>query len=317
MNLHVIWSTVARIVPALALLAVADAAQASGENLPHVFTFAAGYRIDAPSPRNFVEYGVIGKCGNDWCMSVERYDSAKLLGRVPTRYTHEMHAPYGAASCFNGPITRPRFDVVQAEKVTLRQDDDGVSVSAGKYRYRWAADAAAANGYKLVDVSVQGTRLEQGVGFAFSSDHALAGDIAEEQIDAKYKGEIYAKTALSGVAGDWEFKPSIIDFRRFKLTENGAVLALTEPGLPAVVKKYGGPMWVQNSIILKRENKSLAPLVQEYGHDFNRDGCFNESGHNKLMLPVGDENVSAIVYIEYTADNERGFPMISVGRYYR
>jgi hypothetical protein len=78
-------------------------------------------------------------------------------------------------------------------------------------------------------------------------------------------------------------------------------------------------MWVQNSIVLARERGAIAPLIQEYGHDFNRDGCFNEPGHNKMMLPIPDENggVQALIYIEYTSDFLRKFPMMSVGRYYR
>jgi hypothetical protein len=300
-----------------ALFCASAAAAAENDKLPNLFTFAAGYRIDAPSPRNFVEYGVIGKCGNEWCMSVERYDSSKLLSRVPTKYLHEMDAPYGGAGCLNGPVSRVRFDVVEAEKAQVRQDADGISVETKNFHYRWSIDATASNGYKLVEAVAGGVRLEQVVGFAFASGHALSGDISPTQLAWKYKGEIYAKTAFTGVAGEWDFKPSIIDFRRFRSTENGAILSLTEPGMPAIVKKYGGPMWVHHSIVLSRARKSIAPLIEEYGHDFNRDGCFNESGHNKLMLPVGDENVTALVYIEYTADNERGFPMMSVGRYYR
>lgn len=309
------------VIPALALLLSAGTEAARSDDLPNVLTFAAGYRLDSPSPRNFVEYGVIRKCGDTWCMNVERYDSAKLLPRAPTKYIHEMNAPYGGTKCLNGPISRPSKDVVEEETPRINREPDGISVETRNFRYRWAADASAPGGYKLVGIAQRagGTQLEQTVGFAFASDSPVEENIMPVQVAWKYKGEIYAKTMFTGVSGEWAFKPSIIDFRRFRITENGSVLALTEPGQPAVVKKYGGPMWVHNSIILARQRGVIAPVLEEYGHDFNRDGCFNESGHNKMMLPVagGDSSVRAFVYIEYTADIERGFPMMSVGRYYR
>lgn len=78
-------------------------------------------------------------------------------------------------------------------------------------------------------------------------------------------------------------------------------------------------MWVHSTVVLTRPDETIAPLVQEYGHDFDMDGCFNEQGHNKFMLPVSDSagQVTALVYVEYTSDLKRGFPMLSVGRYHR
>lgn len=286
-----------------------------------VFTFAAGYRVETPTPRNFVEYGVIRKCGTSWCVNIEKYDSAKLLPRVPTKYIHEMNAPYGNHSCSNGPVSRVAKDVIEEGKTQLRVDRDGIYFQIKDYRYHWIVDEKATNGYTLAEITV-GTinkSLEQTVGFAFSSDSEFVGDLLPEQVNQKYRGEIYAKTAFTKVDGPWDFKPSIIDFRSFKVIDDGAVLSQTEPGQPAIVKKYGGPMWQQNSIILTRGREVIAPVIQEYGHDFNRDGCFNEQGHNKMLLPVlgADGSVQDFVYIEYTSDFERNFPMMSVGRYYR
>jgi hypothetical protein len=47
-------------------------------------------------------------------------------------------------------------------------------------------------------------------------------------------------------------------------------------------------------------------------------GCFDEFGHNKLLLPVLHGGaVSAFVFIEYSPDTRDGVPMISVGRYFK
>jgi hypothetical protein len=310
-----------QVITIFCLTSAATSCAAQSEKEPEVFTFATGYRVETPTPRNFVEYGVVRKCGTSWCANVEKYDSAKLLPRVPTKYVHKMETPYGDHACVNGPISRVAKDVIENGKTQLRVDGNGISFQIKDFRYHWIADEKVQNGYTLAEITVTTTNkpLEQSVGFAFSSDTELVGDVLPEQVIRKYRGEIYAKTAFTRVDGQWELKPSIIDLRLFNVVDDGAVLSLTEPGLPAVVKKYGGPMWVQNSIVLKRNSDVISPLIQEYGHDFNRDGCFNESGHNKMMLPVADadKSVRALIYVEYTSDYERKFPMMSVGRYYR
>jgi hypothetical protein len=93
----------------------------------------------------------------------------------------------------------------------------------------------------------------------------------------------------------------------------------TQRGREDVIRKYGKEMWQEKGFILTRGNELLSPLIEEYGHDFNMNGCFDEPGHNKLLLPVSDDNAfaRAFVYIEYTPNYKSGFPMISVGRYYR
>lgn len=287
--------------------------------LPAVFTFSAGYKIDVPVPENVVELGVVKKCGGDaWCMDIIRYDSAKLLPRVPTRYMHALRAPYGDMMCSDGPVTTVQGASHTGIKVVLEKSRDGFSVAWSDFRYRWVADPKARDGYTLAEVSYKRNGpLEQAVGFGFSSNDELKGSLTKSQLAYYYKGEIYHKTAFTQVKGQWSYAPSSFDFRPYQEAQNGDVLIRSLAGDAAIVKKYGKPMWVQSSIVLARRAQAISPLVQEYGHDFNMDGCFNESGHNKLMLPIGEGSVAALVYIEYTSDVERGFPMLSVGRYYR
>jgi hypothetical protein len=285
--------------------------------LPTVFTFSAGYKIDAPVPENVVALGVVKKCGREWCLYINRYDSAKMLPRVPTRYMHAMQAPYGGTNCSNGPIMTIKGTSDTGLKVELQPTQDGFSMSWADFRYRWTADSKAKDGYTLVEVSYKKAVLEQGVGFGFSSSEERKGKLAKNYLAYYYKGEIYHKTALTRVDGPWSYAPSSFDFRPYQEGDSSEVLLRSLPGDASVVKKYGKPMWVDSSIVLARGTEAIAPLVQEYGHDFNMDGCFNEFGHNKLMLPIGKEDITALIYVEYTPDKERGFPMISVGRYYR
>jgi hypothetical protein len=286
--------------------------------LPAVFTFSAGYKTDAPEPENVVELGVIKKCGKDaWCLDLDRYDSAKMLPRVPTRYFHNMHAPYGNGTCLNGPVMTYKGTIDAGIKVAFQPTADGFSVAWGDFRYRWVADPKVRDGYTVAEISYKQAPLEQAVGFAFASDREIRGDLTKADLAYYYKGEIYHKTALTRVDGAWSYSGSSFDFRPYDEADNGKLLLRTLPGDASVVKKYGKPMWVQSSIVLARGGNSLAPIIQEYGHDFTMDGCFNEFGHNKMMLPAGRDGVTALIYVEYTPDKERGFPMLSVGRYYR
>lgn len=301
-----------------ASLFTVSASAASTPALPKVFTFAAGYEVEGTAPHNIVQLGVIKGCGSKRCVFTERFDTAKMLPRVHTRYMHAMHAPYGGTSCFDDPVSTVEGDRTEERNVKLDVEDDGFSFTADGLRYRWVADAAAPAGYKLSAITQpNGDAVPQAVGFGFGSDNEIKGKITREQVAALYKGQIYHKTALSRATGDWAYAQSSIDFRVYQEADGGNVLLRSLAGDAAIVKKYGQPMWVQSSIVLARGADTIAPLVQEYGHDFNMDGCFNESGHNKLMLPVGGDTVSALLYIEYTSDYQRGFPMISVGRYYR
>jgi hypothetical protein len=230
-----------------------------------------------------------------------------------------MSTPYRTLSCVNGPINTVSPSQTKNIKISLHQENGKTTISDGKLIYHWKNDIAK-NGYILTDIQSMsdGTFLSQAVGFAFKSDHVSMGNIKREQIDSFYNGQIYHKTALTGAAGDWEFSQSSIDFRKFQSKRDGQILSNSQAGDPRVIQKYGKPMWVQNSVILTRAMDNLSPLVQEYGHDFNMDGCFNESGHNKLILPIeNEEKIDSFLYIEYTSDYQRGFPMLSVGRYYR
>jgi hypothetical protein len=293
---------------------------AEQSRLPEVLTFAVGYRIDSPTPRNIVEYGVVKACGNALCLTRQQFDSSKMLPLVPTKHHHHMQAPYGQGACTNGPVMTVEPDTMDSGTVKVYRNADVLVVEAKNFRYRWAPDSQVKAGYRLQEASLPtGGALAQGVGFAFSSDKQIEGDLKKADINVRYNGEIFHKSALTKASGEWEFSPSSIDYRKFDEAESGEVLVQSIPGMESVVKKYGKPMWVDRTVVLQRSAGTISPVIEEYGHDFNMDGCFNESGHNKMMLPVGesDGSVRAFVYIEYTSDNMRGFPMLSVGRYYR
>ncbi len=310
------------ICPVALLCSLTDSAAKASEALPKVITYSVGYRTTAPAPpHNVVELGIITVCGKALCMKFTRYDGGMNLPRAPTELPHEMHAPTRSPRCFDERIATINPSESGQRTVKFSQESDGFLIATDQFQYRWTTDPEVSDSYVLTEIrnATDTIQLDQAVGFAFVSSAPVFGSIKQKQIDTYFNGDIYHKDTLMGVADDWKHQLSSIDFRRFKATPTGETLLLTREGNPKVKKRIGKPIWVQNSIILKRNDDPISPLVQEYGHDFNMNGCFDEFGHNKLLLPVrGDANaIRAFVYIEYSPDKLDGVPMISVGRYYR
>jgi len=104
-------------------------------------------------------------------------------------------------------------------------------------------------------------------------------------------------------------KQSSLNFRKFSSSSVILLMGWYQPGLPEVVHDYNKPMmWVHHSVLTPEAiSGRLNYILHEYGHDFNANGCFDEFGHNKLLLPVLHHDLlSALVYIEYTLDTRDG-----------
>lgn len=311
-----------RVMTMLALAAISSSSiVAAAPALPQVLSFSAGYKLGGEPARNIVELGVVYRCDSRICMDTQRFNSAQLLPRTFTSYRHRMRAPYGRPGCQDGLVGTVEPGRRDHEFVRMVEEENGFVVATSTSRYRWVVDPAVDGAYTLTSVETKNEQapLQQVVGFAFQSTQFLKGDLNRLQLDSFYRGEIQHKTADMGAMQPWKHAPSSIDFRVYEAAADGKLLYRSLPGAAAVVKKYAKPMWVHSTVVLARSNENIASLVQEYGHDFDMNGCFDEQGHNKFMLPISDPTgqVVALVYVEYTSDLKRGFPMLSVGRYYR
>jgi hypothetical protein len=310
------------VMASMALALCPPFAAAEPLSLKDTFVFSAGYRSGA---QNIVELGIAAPCARGWCLTFSRYRGADNLPYVKTPYRHAMHAGFHSSDCSDEQITTINPSTRGETKAVLRRaSDNGFVLVAGSRQYEWKSNPETPHAYLLarikgVSEGREADQADQIVGFGFSTDKPVQGSIAPAQLAFRFDGEIYHKNAHAKVADQWEHHESSLDFRLFTPTAHGAVLSLTQPGQPAEIKRYRKQLWVQNSVILHRGRDVIAPVIQEYGHDFNANGCFDEHGHNKLLLPVaGDaEAITAFVYIEYSPDENDGVPMISVGRYYR
>jgi hypothetical protein len=288
----------------------------------HALYFAAGWRVNEPSPQNMLQLGVVFRCGAAWCMEYEEFSGKDNLPRSPLPYRHEMAAPYGNHRCTDEHLTTIHGSTHSDLPARVIDNDHGFVLLAGSYEYTWERDTSPAGGFVLVKARGSGNEVmfDQPVGFAYESEDQTGWQIRPGDLIAYFDGQIAHKNMLMGVMNDWLEKHSSLNLKKFKTSSISPVMGFDQPALPEVVRKYNKPMmWVHHSVLTSQATSGrLNYILHEYGHDFNANGCFDEFGHNKLLLPVLHGGVvSAFVYIEYSPDKRDGVPMISVGRYFR
>lgn len=322
MNINSVFSTLAASTRALILISLPWANAAASDRVDAMY-FAAGWRSSSSPAQNIVQLGVVFRCGKDWCLERETFEGAKNLGFTPLAAHHQMRAPRRSPSCVEGPINTISGRVDRIRAVRLSEGPDGWIVETDDLRYEWRKASAATRPDVRLELNSLATgrdrtALDQvvGIGYMATGSAALA-DLT--QMKHRYDGEISHKDMNASVSDPWEQKRSVIDFRSYIPTDaDGKVLTLTQEGHRDVVKRLGKALWVENAIAIAPARASrLGYVVHEYGHDFNGNGCFDEPGHNKLLLPVLNAGVVvALPYIEYTPDRKDGVPMLSVGSYY-
>lgn len=269
-----------------------------------------------------LQLGIVFRCGVDWCIEYEEFPGKDNLPRSPLPYRHEMVAPYGNHRCTDEYITTIHGVIHSDLPARITNNERGFVIRAGPYEYTWERDTSQAGGFVIGNVRDTGSDVafEQPIGFAYESEDQTGRQIQPADLIAYFDGQIAHKNMSMGVMDDWSQKQSSLDFRKFSSSSVVPLLGLDQPGLPDVVRKYNQPMmWVHHSVLTPPATSGRLNYIQhEYGHDFNANGCFDEFGHNKMLLPVLRGGlISALVYIEDSPDPRDGVPMISVGRYFR
>lgn len=287
----------------------------------HALYFAVGWRVNGPLPQNVLQLGAIFRCGDAWCMEYEEFFGKDNLPRSPLPYRHEMVAPYGNGHCTNEHLTTIHGVIHRDVPAQVIDEERGFVLQTNIYEYTWERDPSPAGGFVLVsarDIESEGV-FEQPVGFAYESEDQTGRLIRLGDLSGYFDGQIAHKDMTMGVMDDWSEQQPSMDFRKFRSSSNQPLMGFDQPGLPEAVRKYNKMMWVHHSVLPPQAiSGRLNYILHEYGHDFNTNGCFDEFGHNKLLLPVLRGGlISALVYIEYTPDKRDGVPMISVGRYFR
>lgn len=282
--------------------------------------FAVGYGTDGRQMDNYVQIGEYTFGADSVTVNYMKYEanSDRLPSKAPP-YRQELQAPYGTGACENKVIEIPTMERRAVEQGQWQMENEAkFEVTLGGIDYEWVPDSTGGtDAYTLaraVDV-VTHKELPLAVGYAYAGKKRTdLAPLGKRNFLRFYNGEIFHKDNTSYAPTPWKPHSSGLKVGDFVERENGNVLSFSSPGSAAA-----NGAWVGNSILLNYEARQPLLMYEDLGHDFNKNGCYDEFGHNKVMLGVADDEgpiLSRIVYIEYSY-TFKGFPMLSVGRYHR
>jgi len=291
----------------------ADSPKLMGEHM----VFAVGYGTPGQSMNNYVLIGDYRFNEQSFLAEYKEFDANADLKPKKAALRHNLEAPYGKHACEDKIIDIPSASAERSVKGAWQIDGKILKLTINTLTYEWEAEDGGESGYKLR--SIRDNAINQDlplvVGFAYLSKNQNApAKLKKENFLPYYRGDIYHKNNNAVAKTTWEFKSSGLKASAFSESNDGNVLNYSSVGS---VENKGA--WVGNSMLLNHNKKSSNIIYQDLGHDFNKNGCYDEFGHNKIILAAFNDAsliIRNMVYIEYSYAFD-GFPMISVGRYYR
>jgi hypothetical protein len=301
------------------IMALSTSSQADSHKLigGHM-VFAVGYGTSGKVMNNYVLIGDYVFSEQSFVAEYKEFDANADLKPKKAASRHNLVAPYGKHACEDKMIDIPSESAEMSVKGAWQTDGRILKLTINTRTYEWEAEDGGEGGYKLRSIrdSAINQDLPLAVGFAYlSSDKNAPAKLKKENFLPYYRGDIYHKNNNAVAKTNWEFKPSGLKISAFSEANDGNVLNYSSVG---TVESKGA--WVGNSLLFNNNKKSSNIIYQDLGHDFNKNGCYDEFGHNKEILAAYSGDMPSIirnmVYIEYSYTFD-GFPMISVGRYYR
>ena len=292
----------------------ANSLKLAGEHI----VFAVGYGTPGNLTNNYVLVGDYTFNEQSFVAKYKEFDANADLKPKKAAFHHNLEAPYGKHACEDKIIDLPNESAERSVKGAWQIDGKILKLIINTQTYEWESEDGGENGYKLRNIRDNAINqdLPLVVGFAYLSNNENApAKLKKENFLSYYKGDIYHKNNNAVAKTPWDFKSSGLKISAFSESSNGNVLSYSSAGNAGTKGA-----WVGNSILLNYNKKSSNTIYQDLGHDFNKNGCYDEFGHNKVILAAYNNDMPSIirnmVYIEYSYTFD-GFPMISVGRYYR
>lgn len=278
--------------------------------------FAIGYETTGKAVNNNVLIGSYTFKKQSFLAEYKEFDANANLKPKKGAFRHNLKAPYGKHACENRTIEIPSESAIKSVEGTWHIEGNSLKLTIDTQTYEWDIEVDEGS-YKLRNIRDNATKqdLPLAVGFAYVSENQTARvKLKKENFLPYYRGDIYHKNNFATAQTPWEFKPSGMKVSVFAESDNGDTLHYSSRG-----KAESKGAWIGNSLLLNQDEKSSYIIYQDLGHDFNKNGCYDEFGHTKIILAAHNASSTTIhnmVFIEYSYAFD-GFPLISVGRYYR
>lgn len=284
------------------------------------FVFAIGYQEEEPAGDILYLGSVRLEPNGRAVIGRYRYDAlANRLPRPLPGHLPVMQAPYGDGRCQSRPVAAAPEEFADLIGRWRTLAENGLELEMAGQILQWRADPAVKDAYVLSGMRNPAGRTPlRPAGFAFlgtGSENRRA--LAQTDFADRYQGTILHKDARQRPADPWREESSALLLSLFHSQQNDPdLLELSRPGQAAVSARAGREIWSHNAFLLNQKTDLPGIIYQDYGHDFNGNGCYDEPGHSKTILPLVPSGgpVRSMVYIEYSY-NRDGYPIVSVGRY--
>jgi hypothetical protein len=243
-------------------------------------------------------------------------------GTTDVQHPRMMSEP-GKENAMPGMIHVPGYTGFEQVKGTWTNDGREVRIRIGDALHRWTLQDREDRSYVLAGSFVNardGTNTIDGLGYSNGCGYAYLADevrlqkrITRDDLFPVYKGEFYTRKEEGQYLLRWTNEATSLSVRAFKTIGDGGGDVL---GFVRMDTKMNPPMATHSTLLLNEFPYSSQLLALNHGHDFNRNGVFDELGHTVEMFGVVEKGkVQRMVFIEYSFQNS-GRPLLGVGRYF-
>lgn len=291
--------------------------------------FSMKYRTTAVADRSTDEHVVLGHYqfstdGSGLLHKEYHRGRANLEPTASSSFHGPMNAPYWNKTCKPGKLQLPTVSSAAApQSIKWSLLAGALRVEVGTVTHEWKLLDAATEHYRLVrapyvtqtgSAIVNGQEYSQGVGFGYAGNEvSRATPIQHADLLGSYAGEYFQNLQNVGATiSDWWFGGSTLSASVFQATTDPDVRSYSCPCPTSAHPE----MWCETSLLLNEGTNKLEVFVNG-GHDFNTNGCMDETDHTIRLRFVGDApKLERAVWLESSWETD-GYPILSVGRYWK
>jgi hypothetical protein len=249
------------------------------------------------------------------------YDARRNTQPTPTEIRHPRLVP--GATAVPGLFKLPTFTAFQRIRGTWLATEDGtLRLRFGEVIHDWTPRAADEHYYVPAHPYVNaqdGSHVLGETTFSNARGHGYLADVVtlprrltRDDLLDDYQGETYSLPPTKTGEPTWIAKPTALHLDRYRAFHGGELWSYATRS-----DRLSPPAWAFSNFLINQSSYSPLLIYEETGHDFNRNNVYDEFGHTTQLFGVYDgEKVSRLVFVEYSYQTA-GYPILTVGRYYR
>ncbi|PIV09095.1 hypothetical protein COS31_02000 [Candidatus Roizmanbacteria bacterium CG02_land_8_20_14_3_00_36_15] len=235
--------------------------------------------------------------------------SAKKHGAMDAPYAPNATCVAPINTSINKPTAKSNNDFVCSWEVI----DNILKVRIGTVTHEWRLVDQTSFSYRInKDLIGSGTNVySETDGFGYLTDSVSSEKIFQSNLLDYYRSELMQNVEPND--NPWTYFQTSLSSTVFKPTTDPNVVSYSHAAPFTGHKK----MWGETSILFNDAPSSNLMIFINGGHDYNENGCLDETGHSQQMLGVKEgDKITKMVGIEYSWETD-GYPILSILRYYK